>query len=280
MARKLMDADDPAAQAPIEDLAQSIEQRDVLLVEQAAGGVAHQAPARPHEVEGHERGDDRVEPGEAGQADEDETDDDADARPEVREHVLAVGDEGERIRAPAGPDEEEAEHEVDEARRDHDGEARPEHPDLDTADQALRDLVHDEHGRERDEPALERGREELDLPVAVGMAAVGRAPREDEAAQREHRGDHVDDGLERVGQDGRRAREPVGRVLRAQQHHRHAERDQPRPQADTRVVANRWGNRGGDVHSEDDTPGVRPREPGREWAPGARRAAWSPPSPR
>ena len=156
----------------------------------------------------------------------------------------------------------------------------PSMPDLDTADQALRDLVDDEHGREGDEPALERGREELDLPVAVGMVAVGRASREDEAAQREHRGDHVDDGLERVGQDGGRAREPVGRVLRAQQHHRHAERDQPGPQADARVVANRRGNRGGDVHSEDDTPGVRPREPGREEAPGARRAAWSPPSPR
>ena len=40
--------------------------------------------------------------------------------------MLAVGDEGERARPPAGPDEEEAEHEVDQARRDHDGEARPE----------------------------------------------------------------------------------------------------------------------------------------------------------
>ena len=61
------------------------------------------------------------------------------------EHVLAVGDEGERA-APAGPvrTRKRPSSEVDEARRDHDGEARPELMDLDAADQALRDLVHDE----------------------------------------------------------------------------------------------------------------------------------------
>ena len=68
------------------------------------------------------------------------------------------------------------------------------------------DLVDDEHGGEGDEPALEGRGEELDLAVAVGVVAVGGPAGEDEAAKREHGRHHVDDRLERVGQDGGGAR--------------------------------------------------------------------------
>jgi hypothetical protein len=90
------------------------------------------------------------------------------------------------------------------------------------------DLVHDDHGREGDQPALEGSREELDLAVAIGMVAIGGAPGEDEAAESEERGHHVDDGLESIRQDGRGARHPIGLVLGAEKDHRHDERQDPR----------------------------------------------------
>ena len=243
----------PLAHMLLQNPEQTVEQRGVLLVEQPAGGLADQADTRPHEVEGHERGHHRVEPPEAGHAHQDEAGDDADARPEIREHVLAVGDEGERAVPPAGPDEEHAEQRVDEARAEHDAKSSLELAHLDAARNGSHDLVDDEDGGEGDEPALEGGGEELDLAVAIRMVAVGRSARKQEAAEGEHRGDHVDDGLQRVGQDGRRTREPVGHVLRAQQHHRHGERDQPGPEPDPGVV----GARDRRVHLRDDTSANR-----------------------
>ena len=61
----------------------------VLLVEQPAGGLAHDAIARGGQVEpDHERRH-RIEPGDARQLDEHEPDDHADAGLEVGQHVAS-----------------------------------------------------------------------------------------------------------------------------------------------------------------------------------------------
>ena len=87
-------------------------------------------------------------------------------------------------------------------------------------DQAAHRLVDDEDGGKGDQAPLEGRREELDLPVAVGVIAIGRATGEQQAAQGEHGGEHVDDGLEGVGEHGGGARHAIGLVLGAQHQRR------------------------------------------------------------
>ena len=85
-----------------------VEQRRVLLVEEAAGGVADQAEARPHEVAARRRaattGSSHASPVSRTRS---EPDHDADAGPEVGEHVLAVGDERERAVPAPGAHQEQ-----------------------------------------------------------------------------------------------------------------------------------------------------------------------------
>ena len=145
--------------------------------------------------------------------------------------MLAVGHQRERGVRPAGADEIPPEDEVHEPRPQDDQEAGLEPTDLAAADQAQHDLVDDDDGGEGDEPALEGRREELDLAVTVRVIPVGGTPGEDQAAETEDGGHHVDDGLEGVGQDRGRPREQVGLVLGAQKHDRHRERDHARPHA-------------------------------------------------
>jgi hypothetical protein len=69
---------------------------------------------------------------------------------------------------------------------------------LDAVKEGAHHLIDDKDGGEGDKPALEGRREELDLPVAVGMVAVGGLRREGDTAEGEHGRNYVDDGLERV----------------------------------------------------------------------------------
>jgi hypothetical protein len=184
---------------------------------EAAGGVAHEAEAGPDQVEADEPRDHRIEPRQAGENHQAEADGGGDARPEIGEDVRAVGDQGERVVLAARLQQVDAKHRVGEAGADGDEQADVDLPHLVAEQQRLAGFLDDDHRRERYEAALERSAEELDLAVAVGMIAISRPARDDEAAQPEQRGDDIDDALERVGQDRRRAGELVGEILQAEQ---------------------------------------------------------------
>ena len=102
-------ADDARHHAGVERDDQLVEQHGVSLVEQAAGSVPHQACAGEAEVDANEGSDERIQPRDAGQAHEEQANDHTRAGPEVRDHVLAVGDQRQRVVTPAGADEKHAE---------------------------------------------------------------------------------------------------------------------------------------------------------------------------
>ena len=63
-------------------------------------------------------------------------------------------------------------------------------------------LVEDPQGRQDNEGAFKAGGEIFDLAVAVGVVGVGALGGDDDAAQGEAGGHHVDDGLQGIGEDG------------------------------------------------------------------------------
>ena len=227
---EVMDPDHALPRRPLERLDEPVQQRRVLLVQEPSRRVAHEPEPRPHERERHEPGHDGIDPCQAREAEQQEPDDDSGAGPEIGEHVLAVGDEGEGLVPPPGPHQKPSEREVGESRAEHDEEAGAEIPDLHAVEQTAHGFVEDDDGGERDEPALEGGGEELDLAVTVRVVAVGGSPREHDAANGEHRGHDVDDRLERIGQDRGGAGHPVRLVLRGEQQDGYHERDQTRPE--------------------------------------------------
>src|SRR5207247_2893402 len=162
-----------------------VESSRITSVEEAPGAVTHEPKAGPHQREGDDKGDHGVEPGDARQVDEAEAHHDTRAGQEVGQDVLPVGHERQRPIAAARAHEIPAENEIHETGEEDDEAAHAELADFGPGEEAPADLVHDDHGRERDQPAPERRREELDLAMAIGMVAIGGAPGKDEAADRE-----------------------------------------------------------------------------------------------
>ena len=74
-------------------------------------------------------------------------------------------------------------------------------------------FVEDRQGRQHNEGAFKTGGEILDLAVAVGVIGVGALGGDDDAAQREAGGHHVDDGLQGIGEDGGGTGEIKGKEL-------------------------------------------------------------------
>jgi len=70
--------------------------------------------------------------------------------------------------------------------------------------------------------------QELDLAVAVGMVGVGRAVGEPQGITHHRRGDEIDDGLQRIAEDGGGVGDPEGQKLQghdAQAGQQRVERD-------------------------------------------------------
>src|SRR4029453_7024669 len=110
----------------------------------------------------------------------------------IGEHVLAVGDQGEGNVAAARAHQIEAEGKIDEGGAEDDQEPESDLTDVGPCHQAAHRLVNDEDGGKGDEAPLEGRREELDLPVPVRVIAIGGAAGEQQAAQSEYGGEHVD----------------------------------------------------------------------------------------
>jgi hypothetical protein len=82
-------------------------------VHEAADALAHEPVAGPDDVGRHEDAADGIPAMPAGQGDESEADDGAEAGPHIGEHMLAVGFENQRAAAFAGADEVGAERGID-----------------------------------------------------------------------------------------------------------------------------------------------------------------------
>jgi hypothetical protein len=160
--------------------------------------------------------------------------------------VPPVGDEGERLVGAAGAHQVEPEEQVHHPRAQHHRHPQVEGSQGDAHEQALDDLVDDQHRGERDEATLEGRAQELHLAVPVRVVPVGGAAREDERSDGEHRGHHVDDGLERVGEDRGGAGQPVGVELRGEEPERHHQGDRNGEKPDAMITAaRRRGSRHG-----------------------------------
>ena len=88
--------------------------------------------------------------------------------------------------------------------------------------------------RHDDQRALDAGRQELRLAVAVGVIAVGRLRRDAQAPHQQQRRHHVDDRLHRVGEHRDGAGHDPGRDLGGEDEHADGERETSGPEA--RVV--------------------------------------------
>ncbi len=74
-------------------------------------------------------------------------------------------------------------------------------------------LEDDDPGADQDQHPLDRRRQALDLLVAVGVVGVGRLVGFADRDEGDHRGDQVDQRVDRLGQDRDRAGDRAGREL-------------------------------------------------------------------
>ncbi len=235
-----VDPDEPRGQVDVDGHDKPPQQGRVFFIEQSTGSVANQAQARPHEMQADDRRNQRIEPLIAGQDHQTEADGHAQAGPEISQDMLTVGDQRRRPMAFASSDEKPTQSRVGEAGRQSDENPEIEFPDLDAEDQPLQRLLDDEQGGEGDQTALEGGGEELDLPVAVRVAAVGWPTGNDQCTKGDHGGHDVDDAFQSVRQNGGGSSQSVGEVLRAEQHQAHNQGQQSGAKSDSlrRIPAN------------------------------------------
>ena len=121
---------------------------------------------------------------------------------DVGEDVLAVGDEDDGFGAPAHHHQDQAQEEVDQGGAQDEERALFQSGDGLGVEEAGPGLVENPQGRQDDEGAFKAGGEIFDLAVAVGVIGVGALGGDDDAAQGEAGGHHVDDGLQGIGEDG------------------------------------------------------------------------------
>ena len=103
--------------------------------------------------------------------------------------------------------------EVGEHREAHHRDADAERLDLGADDQPVGRLVDDDPGADQDQHPLDRRRQALDLLVPVGMVGVGRLVGFADRDEGDHRGDQVDQRVQRLGDDRDRAGDRPGGEL-------------------------------------------------------------------
>ena len=96
-------------------------------------------------------------------------------------------------------------------------------------DQLVGRLVDDHPGADQDQHPLDRRRQVLDLLVAVGMLGVGRLVGLADRDEGDHRGDQVDQRVDRLGEDRDRAGDRPGRELERDQDRVGGDRERRRP---------------------------------------------------
>ena len=185
------------------------------LVHQRAHRIAEHRVAGPDDVERHQAGDHRVEAKDAGHVHQGEAGQHAAGGPDIRQYVLAAGQQGRGFPPSADADHEPAPAGIHQVARPF--RAMP----CSGASRAVGfrpdvvDLMQDGHRRAEDHHALDDGREIFRLLVPVGMVVIGRLAADVQGNQRGAGGNDVDDALQRVGIQRHAAGDPPGGEFQA-----------------------------------------------------------------
>ena len=199
--------------------------RRVGPVHESSKGFANDLEALSGQVDGDRHRDHWICPEPACQVDDEEPPDHADAGPDIREDVSAVGLERDGIDAfPCGR-EKSAEHQIRDGTSGEDREADVEASQVRARQQASDALGENDQRREGNGCPLHRGRQELDLAVTVGVILVWRPSCDRERQDQHARADDVDGGFHRVGEDGGRSGDQIGGELRDEDQAAREQRD-------------------------------------------------------
>jgi len=183
-------------------------QRRVDAIEQLVDVPAAQVPADLHDDAGHEQGRDRVGPLQPGeperfrQAHEDEAEEDDAGGPEVGREVDRVG-----LQRRAGVLAGDAQERAGTGPVDHEGERHHQEGPVIGVDRVvlheepLHRLDDDPEAGQQQEEGLHQGGEVLDLAVAVLVLRVRRAAGDADRQKREARGQQIESGVQRLGED-------------------------------------------------------------------------------
>ena len=153
-----------------------------------------------------------------GELDQGQADQHAGRGEGVGAQVRRVALQRRRVVRPRLPREDRRDGEVGEHREAHHRDADPERVDLGPDHQPVGRLVDDDPGADQDQHPLDRRRQALDLLVAVGVLGVGRLVGFADRDEGDHRGDQVDQRVDRLGDDRDRAGDrPGGELERDQQ---------------------------------------------------------------
>ena len=194
------------------------------LVHQAADQLAHQAPAGPEDVERHHSRQRGIQDLPAGHRGQSQADQHAYRGRHIRQQVPAVGYQGWRPLLASPSDQERTPRGVEAGGKPVQHEPNRKIGETARPDQGIVGLVQHQQGGHDDQGALDHRREILGLVVTELMAAIGRLQGDVDGVERDHRGDHVDDALQRVRIEGDAARAPIGQELEAQHGRGHRDR--------------------------------------------------------
>ena len=175
------------------------------------------SPANTIAAGDHQRGD-RIEGVHARDRDQAQPDEHADRGQRVGAQVRRVSRQGGRAVLAGAPPQVAGDAEVGDRREADHRDPDPEVLDLAADDQPAGRLEDDDPGADQDQHALDRGGQVLGLLVPVGMLAVGRLVGLSDRDQGDHRGEQIDRGVGRLGDDRDRAGDrPGGDLERDQQ---------------------------------------------------------------
>ena len=186
----------------VEASAEFVADTQVRIIEKSADGLPEKPSAGEENVGGDGKGDQRVKSFPAGDHDQDEAGEHAEAGPTVGEDVFAVGFEDEGVVAAADAQQVNAQYGIERACGDDQDGAPAEMFERRAVPPFLGSGVNDGYGGKDDHAAFKAGREEIDALVAVLEARDGGAAAEPQAENGESHGDHVDNGFGGVREDG------------------------------------------------------------------------------
>ena len=194
-------------------------------VHQPGGGAPHQVHRLAQDVQRHQDGQHRIQPGPAGEQHADQPGHDADRGPDIGEEVARVGFQRDRAVLPRRPQHLPGQRAVDRGAHQRQHHAHAQRLQRLRRAQPLDRGPADPQRGDQDQRALEGAGEILRLVVAEGVVLVGRAAGDGHHRQAEERAGQVHPRFEGVRQQAHRARPPPGGRLQGDGQHRHEHRE-------------------------------------------------------
>ena len=142
-------------------------------VEETVDRIADELEAHANDEESDCEGDEGVQPGPAGDPDEEHAEEDASGCPDVGHEMMAVSFEGGAVGGTAFGDEEATDAEVEEGSQGGNGQACAELLDLGGVGDATDGSPEDGAGGTQDEGTLEAAGEEFDFVMTEGVFVIG-----------------------------------------------------------------------------------------------------------